>query len=535
MLFLGYSCNKNEMKLKDDKKMHYPIIDVSNWLIDTTKGDGKGLREKVWLINPLTNESAMFKIPRENRGEHWAEKVCSEIANVLDLNCARVDIAKRNDIFGCLSYFFVDNKHGYSHFDGGTFFPFDYDDEKNKGYNVQLISKVLNEQSISFGEFLFVIVFDALVANGDRHQDNWGITRHDIEDEKFISPLYDNSACLGRELNGTTLSEYCTSNDKLLRYIYKGRSKIGWNEKMQENHFQLVRRIYKDHPLRMKFLIQRLNSLSDEIIDGIVNKIPNNITTVMQNEFIKMFLKKRRDILLRIGDSMVNQINELYLIWKDPISRHRFTVGKLAFNEDLNTYKFNYINPDLNEAISNGFKNYPNFPLLGAEYEVNGKLFKDIKSRLPQPKRPDYGDILERYGLDSSSTEMEVLEATRGRTATDNFEFVKEFKYSQDTPFNFTFDLAGARYHKFLNVKTQLKIGDSIELKKHEENIYDAYAVEVIFNGMKLGYVPRYYSEEFCKMIEDNAPYEATISRLDIENSSPDEWSQIRIKINMIQ
>ncbi|MGW6431763.1 HIRAN domain-containing protein [Peribacillus butanolivorans] len=165
---------------------------------------------------------------------------------------------------------------------------------------------------------------------------------------------------------------------------------------------------------------------------------------------------------------------------------------------------------------------------------MTGKLSKDIKSRLPQPRRPDYVDILERYGLDSSSTEMEVLEATRGRTATDNFEFVKEFKYLHDTPFYFSFDLAGARYHKFLNVKTELKIGDSIELIKHEENIYDAYAVEVFFKGMKLGYVPMYYSKEFCNMIDDSAPYIAIISRLDIENSSTDEWAQISIKINMV-
>lgn len=34
---------------------------------------------------------------------------------------------------------------------------------------------------------------------------------------------------------------------------------------------------------------------------------------------------------------------------------------------------------------------------------------------------------------------------------------------------------------------------------------------------MKLWYVPKYYSKEFCKMIDSNAPYDAKISRLDIE------------------
>ncbi len=52
---------------------------------------------------------------------------------------------------------------------------------------------------------------------------------------------------------------------------------------------------------------------------------------------------------------------------------------------------------------------------------------------------------------------------------------------------------------------------------------------------VKLWYVPKYYSKEFCKMIDSNAPYDAKISRLDIEPPSPDEWSQIRIKINKVQ
>lgn len=512
--------------------MQYSIIDVTNWIVDTEKGEGKGLREKVWLINPSTGESAMFKIPRDNRGEHWAEKICSEIANVLDFKCARVGLAKRDNIYGCLSYFFVDKESGFSHFDGGTYFPYDYDDEKNIGYNVQLISKVLDDQNISFGEFLFVIIFDALVANGDRHQDNWGITRHDIEDEKFISPLYDNSACLGRDLNESHLEKYCNSNEELLRYIYRGKSKIGWQDTRNESHFNLIRKIFQYFPLRTLTLLNRVNLLTDEIIDNTINRLPKEVITEKQKKFVKLFLIKRRDILIRIGDSMVNTVNELLLIWKDPISRQRFTVGKLMFNEFTNIYRFIYLNPDLDEAISHGFKNYPNFPSLTHHYEINEKLFKDIKSRIPQPRRPDYAEILERYGLDSTSSDMEVLEATRGRTATDNFEFVNDFIYNSNQSYNFTFDLAGARYNKFEEIASDLKINDTIELQKDSENEHDHFAVRVLAKGVQIGFVPKYYSKEFTKMIDDNAQYVATIAKLDTLSSYPDEWSQIRVKVN---
>lgn len=512
--------------------MQYPIIDVTNWIVDTEKGEGKGLREKVWLIDPSSGQSAMFKIPRQDRGEHWAEKVCSEIANVLDFNCAKVDIAIREGTYGCLSYFFVDKNRGFSHFDGGTYFPYDYDDEKNIGYNAQLIEEVLDREGISFGEFLFVIIFDALIANGDRHQDNWGITRHDIESEKFISPLYDNSACLGRDLNESQVELFCSSNEALLRYIYKGKSKIGWKDTRNENHFKLVRNVFRYYPLRTKTLLNRLNFLSEEEINNIVTKLPSEVINDKHKEFVVLFLIKRRDILKRIGDKMVNIVNELLLIWKDPSSRQRFTVGKLFYNEYSDIYRFTYLNPDLDEAITHGFKNYPNFPSLNQHYEVKGKLFKDIKSRIPQPRRPDYAEILERYGLDASSTDMEVLEATRGRTATDNFEFVKEFIYKANQEYNFTFDLAGARYTNFNEIASDLKINDSVELQLDKANDHDPFAVKVFAKGFHIGYVPKYYTKEFYEMINDDAPYSANIAKLDIINISPDEWAQIRIKIN---
>ena len=36
---------------------------------------------------------------------------------------------------------------------------------------------------------------------------------------------------------------------------------------------------------------------------------------------------------------------ELWLIWKDPISRRRYKIGSLIKN--VNSYTFSYINPEL--------------------------------------------------------------------------------------------------------------------------------------------------------------------------------------------
>ncbi|WP_299090445.1 HIRAN domain-containing protein [uncultured Metabacillus sp.] len=510
----------------------YPIIDVSDWQVDAKRGKGTGNREKIWLIEPNSKRSVMFKLPREDRGEHWAEKLCYEIANVIDFPCAEVDLAIRNGRLGSISYFFVDEKSGFSHYDGGTFFPYDYDHDKNKGYNIQLINQVLKEQDLVIEDFLFCILFDALVANGDRHQDNWGITRHEGTHKKFISPLYDNSASLGRDLNITTLESLLKKRDNLIRYIFKGKSKIGYLDKRQENHFSLVRKIFTTYVKEYSILLNQLVLLTDSSINTIVEKLPKEFVSNIHKEFLKQFIMIRRDILIKMGDNMISEITDLLLIWKDPETRSRFTVGKLTYNKDSDIYKFYYKDPELSEAVKHRFQNYPNFPNLKQHYEVKGNIFPSIKKRLPQPKRPDYGEILIEYGLNNTSTDMEILEATRGRLATDTFEFVKEISYKKGQSFEVTFDLAGARYADFQNVCDTLKVGDTISMELDPANEHDDNAVMVLSSdSVKLGYVPKYYSCEFKKMILDGAKYTAKIIKLDISNSSPDEWAKISVEV----
>lgn len=79
--------------------------------------------------------------------------------------------------------------------------------------------------------------------------------------------------------------------------------------------------------------------------------------------------------------------DELWLIWKDPISRRRYKIGKLIKNNA--NYKFSYINPELDDAKLVGFKYFPGFEDLTKTY-VGDVLFTNILTRLPNETRPDY-------------------------------------------------------------------------------------------------------------------------------------------------
>lgn len=221
---------------------------------------------------------------------------------------------------------------------------------------------------------------------------------------------------------------------------------------------------------------------------------------------------------------------EMWLIWKDPVSRRRYKIGILTYVQ--NKYTFKYIDPELNDATKVGFKDFPGFGDIHETYESD-KLFANILTRLPNKSRPDYLEILNSYNLEIDSNDLEILKATKGRLLTDNFEFVPVFDYNK-----VEFDVAGTRHCE--DVKKCIKqnlinVNDKLELELEPTNEYDKNAIKVLFNkdGVKyhLGYVPRYYAEELAKLLQSNAEYSAMIQSLNFESEIRDEDITALVKL----
>ena len=219
----------------------------------------------------------------------------------------------------------------------------------------------------------------------------------------------------------------------------------------------------------------------------------------------------------------------LLMIWKEPISRRRFIIGELSRDENL--YYFNYVNPELDSAREKGFQYFPGFYDLKEEY-TSSDLFANIDTRLPNPARPDYLEILNYYDLRVNSTKMEILRATKGRLLTDNFEFVPPF----DGNDKIEFDIAGTRYYLVEEkVRENLKINDDLELEQEVDNKEDEYAIKVLYSlgneKILLGYVPRYYSKDLSLLLEKGVKYSAKIENLKLESDISDEDVTASVKL----
>ena len=236
-----------------------------------------------------------------NSTESCSEKLCYEIAKVLGYKCAKIELAKDdNGILGILNYLFVDITKE-EHIDAVAYLNKD-DEQRPLFYTISNIKKVLDDIDCNlFAQFIKIMVFDALVGEQDRHEENWGIRKIDGKFE--LSPLYDNGDSLLANFKDVDFAQkYYSGIRDFDSYIKKSKTLIYKdNTQKRYKHFELIEYLNNKYPDIVQKEIENLKKLTDDKILEIVEMLPNSLLTSKHKEYIIMYLKKRRDILLSIN------------------------------------------------------------------------------------------------------------------------------------------------------------------------------------------------------------------------------------------
>ena len=83
----------------------YPIVQVrKEWVLEQ---EVMGSKEKSWYLPEGQTTKWLFKYPREDTGEHWAEKVAAEVAGWLEIPHGRVELAVYEGKRGSVTETFV--------------------------------------------------------------------------------------------------------------------------------------------------------------------------------------------------------------------------------------------------------------------------------------------------------------------------------------------------------------------------------------------------------------------------------------------
>jgi hypothetical protein len=202
--------------------------------------------------------------------------------------------------------------------------------------------------------------------------------------------------------------------------------------------------------------------------------------------------------------------NYLYIIWKNPNTKRNYIVGKLGKTET--GFFFEY-SDEYRDALSSGWTWIECFPE-DKRYEST-VLFPVFQSRLPDKKRKDLPQILEKYELEQYDG-YELLKNSGGRLPIDTYEFVDPI-FDDDRTIERTFylvvihDLSSC---SGVSCKDRpcLKLGAKLILQQEKNNVHDVYAVQVkTEEGKYLGYIPRYYSRGVSDRLNKGMSYDCTV------------------------
>ena len=325
------------------------FTNISEWQKNLHYSTG-GTRSKYVAIDPESNDAYFFKGSKETidgiiryETEFWSEIISSKIGLSLGFPLLDYNIGfdkNHKQQIGCLSKTMITESsskltEGIAYLTGtrSSYKP----ETDKKDYTFQFISEALNKFSLKkyISNIIQMIIFDSIIGNSDRHQENWGVitTRHLLkfespklkpEENKWkdftnrifklkaeiiperkltyrfgtkseFAPIYDSGCCLGREHNDEKVEKLLNDKQMLEAYINRGESEIHWDGYQKKcKHFELVGLLVDNEEETKNYIEQVKSNYNPELIKEIIYNIDKNIPI----ELIKFKLSNNRKELM---------------------------------------------------------------------------------------------------------------------------------------------------------------------------------------------------------------------------------------------
>lgn len=286
--------------------------DFSFWKEYDGASEGSGRSEKIWLQNPDTGQIGLFKFKKDiDTTDNISECIAYDLACILGIPCAKFEVGMYEGREGSMSYNIL-KKPDQILVEGIHFIMLMYpkynpelfiDTMTSNRYSIEMIKKAI-ERFVPIDDLLKMLMFDYLIGNSDRHQNNWAIL---IENGKMQwSPLYDNSSSLCAYISEKNIPNYM------------GKDKNRWNSLIDTKSKSLIRcrEIDEKRPTHLEVLkYLKENYFDDTYV------FAKNIVSLLTEENIYRILdlysedglsEKKKMLILKFLLDKIKMMNYIY-------------------------------------------------------------------------------------------------------------------------------------------------------------------------------------------------------------------------------
>lgn len=290
------------------------IFDVASWEADAEFGVfPQGARAKDAVFAPehppepviVPGKRYLFKrSKRSYPDQFWAEIVAYRVGCLLGVDVTPTFAAwnSRTNQCAALIEWFYDDGHESFVMAGDFLQQLHKDFDRKLGTQHNLLDNMRLLRMLTIPKVLAephwrqwwidALLFDALIGNTDRHQDNWGFIF--IRSQQKIScrlgPLFDNGTSLGHERFTNHVSRWTDADYQ--RYISKGKHHVKWSLKDPiQGHIALLQRALEQWPDAREATQDKLNFSSNDLSDAVVDLLKLDAVMPLSNERLKFMLR----------------------------------------------------------------------------------------------------------------------------------------------------------------------------------------------------------------------------------------------------
>jgi len=297
----------------------FNIYDISD--VEPDQYEQMGTKLKFWF----EDYQFLFKVGRENTGDNWAEKVASELCELIRLPHAEYELAVWSKAKGVVSPTFVPVGAQLRH--GNELLAKiirGYEMKKHYGqrkHTLRLVMAIMEDEEIKLpigwsgldgintaaDVFIGYLMLDAWIANQDRHHENWAlvVVPEDGTRSMHLAPSYDHASSFGSNEPDAKRESRLTTRDigrSMEKYVERARSAFYLmpNSSKPLSTIDAFREAARERPKAVQLWLKQLEGISSSDTRSILERIPKTEITDVAIEFTQKIIELNRERLLKL-------------------------------------------------------------------------------------------------------------------------------------------------------------------------------------------------------------------------------------------